>query len=100
MLDRLTECEEILCSHIIQLYDILTVVTNGRITPVVSPNEINSVMDEIAHKIPVDLQLGLESGFDIWHVYKYSETTLILHDNEIHLITKIPLADGYFCIFN
>ena len=94
MLDRLTECEEILCSQIIQLHDILRVVTNGQITPsVVSPNGINSVMDEITHKIPIDLQLGFESGFDIWHVYKYPVTTLILHDNEIHLIMKIPLTD-------
>ena len=49
LLDRLTECEEILHSQIFQLYDVLRVVTNGRITPsVVSPNEIKSVMDEIA----------------------------------------------------
>ena len=93
-MDRLTECEEILHSQIIQLHDILRVVTNGQITPsVVSPNGINSVMDEITHKIPIDLQLGFESGFDIWHVYKYSVTTLILHDDEIHLIMKIPLTD-------
>ena len=72
----------------------LRVVTNGRKTPsVVSPNEIKSVMNEIAQKIPIDLQLGFESDFDIWHVYKYSVTMLILHDNEMHLIVKIPLAD-------
>ena len=94
LLDRLTECEEILHSQIIQLHDILRVVTNGQINPsVVSPNEINSVMDEIACKIPIDLQLDFENGFDIWHVYKYSVTTLILHDNKIHLIMKIPLTD-------
>ena len=58
-----------------------------------SPNEINSVMDEIAHKIPVDLQLGFESGLDIWHVYKYSVTRLILYDNQMHLIMKIPVTD-------
>ena len=50
-------------------------------------------MNEITRKIPIDLQLGFESGFDIWHVYKYSVTTLILHDDEIHLIMKIPLAN-------
>ena len=94
LLDRLTECEEILCSQILQLHDVLRVVTNGQITPsVVSPNEIKSVMNEIAQKIPVDLQLGFESDFDIWHVYKYLVTTLILHDNEMHLIVKIPLTD-------
>ena len=58
-----------------------------------SPNEIKSVINEIAHNIPIDLQLSFESGFDIWLVYKYSVTTLILHDDEIHLIMKIPLAD-------
>ena len=39
------------------------------------------------------MQMGFESDFDIWHVYKYSVTTLILHGNDIHLIMKIPLAD-------
>ena len=70
LLDRLTDCKEILHSQIIQLHDIL--VTNGQITPsVVSPNEINSVMDEIAQQdYLLILQLGFESGFDIWHVYK------------------------------
>ena len=58
-----------------------------------SPKEIKSVLNEIARKIPVDLQLGFENDFDIWHIYKYSVTTLILHDNEIHLVIKIPLAD-------
>ena len=58
-----------------------------------SPNEIKSVMNEIAQKIPIDLQLGFESDFDIWHVYKYSVTTLILHGDEMHLIMKIPLTD-------
>ena len=57
MLDRLTECEEILHSQILQLHDVLRVVTNGQITPsVVSPNEIKSVMNEVARKIPIDLQ--------------------------------------------
>ena len=51
LLDRLNECEEILHSQIFQLHDVLRVVTNGRITPsVVSPNEIKSVMNEIAQK--------------------------------------------------
>ena len=50
-------------------------------------------MDEIAHKIPIDMQMGFESDFDIWHVYKYSATILILHGNDIHLIMKIPLTD-------
>ena len=94
LLDRLTECAEILHSQISQLHDILRVVTNGCITPsVVSPKEIKSIMDEIAHKIPIDMQMGFKSDFDIWHVYKYSVTTLILHGNEIHLIMEIPLAD-------
>ena len=93
LLDRLTECEEILHSQILQLHDVLRVVTNGQITScVVGPNEIKSVMNEIAQKISVDLQLGFESDFDIWHVYKYLIITLILHDNEIHLIMKIPLT--------
>ena len=49
LLDRLTECEEILHSQIFQLHDVLRVVTNGRITPsVVSPNEIKLVMNEIS----------------------------------------------------
>ena len=81
-------------SQISQLHDILRVVTNGCITPsVVSPKEIKSIMDEIAHKIPIDMQMGFESDLDIWHVYKYSVTTLILHGNDIHLIMKIPLTD-------
>ena len=49
LLDRLTEFEEILHSQIFQLHDVLRVVTNGKITPsVVSPNDIKSVMNEIA----------------------------------------------------
>ena len=99
LLDRLTECEEILHSQILQLHDVLRVVTNGQITPsVVSPNEIKSVMNEIAQKIPIDLQLGFESDFDIWHIYKYSITTLILHGDEMYLIMKIPLTDRYISI--
>ena len=63
-------------------------------TPVlVSPEEIRSVLNEIARKIPVDLQLRFENDFDIWHIYKYSVTTLVLHNDEIHLVIKIPLAD-------
>ena len=47
LLDRPTECEEILHSQILQLHDVLRVVTNGQITPsVVNPNEIKSVMNE------------------------------------------------------
>ena len=58
LLDRLTECEEILCSQILQLHDVLRVVTNRQITPsLVSPNETKSVMNEIAQKIPVDFQI-------------------------------------------
>ena len=58
-----------------------------------SPEEITSVLNEIARKIPVDLQLSFENNLDIWHIYKYSVTTLVLHDDEIHLVIKIPLAD-------
>ena len=66
LLDRLTECEEILHSQILQLHDVLRVVTNGQITPsLVSLKEIKSVMNEIGQKIPVDFQLGFESDFDI-----------------------------------
>ena len=69
-------------------------MTHGRVTPVlVSPEEIRLVLNEIARKIPVDLRLSFENNFDIWHIYKYSVTTLVLHDNEIHLVIKIPLAD-------
>ena len=63
-------------------------------TPVlISPEEIRLVLNEIAREIPVDLQLSFENDFDIWHIYKYSVTTLVLHDDEIHLVIKIPLAD-------
>ena len=63
-------------------------------TPVlISPEEIRSALNEIARKIPVDLQLSFENNFNIWHVYKYSVAILVLHDDEIHLIIKIPLAD-------
>ena len=58
-----------------------------------SPEELRSVVNKIARKIPVDLQFSFENNFDIWHIYKYSVTTLVLHDNEIHLVIKIPLAD-------
>ena len=63
-------------------------------TPVlISPEEIRLALNEIARKIPVDLQLSFENDFDIWHVYKCSIAILVLHDNEIHLIIKILLAD-------
>ena len=41
----------------------------------------------------MNLQLSFENDFNIWHVYKYSATTLILHEHEIHLVIRIPLAD-------
>ena len=63
----------------------------GRITPtLVNPEDIVSVLDEIIKKIPVNLQLSFENDFNIWHVYKYSVTTLILHEHEIHLVIRIP----------
>ena len=66
----------------------------GRITPtLVNPEDIVSVLDEIIKKIPMNLQLSFENDFNIWHVYKYSVTTLILHEHEIHLVIRIPLAD-------
>ena len=82
--------------------DVLKVVTNVQITPsVVSLNEIKSVMNEIAWKIPIDLQLGFESDFDIWHVYKYSVTTLILHGDEMQFNNEdTPHWQGYLCILS
>ena len=41
LLDRLAECEEIMCSQISQLHDILRVVTNGCITPSVVESKGN-----------------------------------------------------------
>ena len=94
LIDRLTECERIFHSQITQLHEVLRVVTHGRVTPVlISPEEIRSDLNEIARKVPVDLQLSFENDLDIWHVYKYSIAILVLHDDEIHLIIKIPLAD-------
>ena len=94
LLDRLTECETVLHSQITRLHDIFNVMIQGRITPtLVNPEDIRSVLDEITKKIPVNLQLSFENNFNIWHVYKYSATMLILHEHEIHLVIKIPLAD-------
>ena len=58
-----------------------------------SPEELRLVLNKIARKIPVDLQFSFENDFDIWLIYKYSMTTLVLHDDEIHLVIKILLAD-------
>ena len=94
LLDRLTECETVFHSQITRLHDIFSVMTQGRITPtLVNPEDIMSVLDEIIKKIPVNLQLSFENDFNIWHVYKYSATTLILHEHEIHLVIRITLAD-------
>ena len=76
------------------MHEVLRVVTHGQVTPVlISPEEIRSALNEIARKIPVDLQLSFENDFDIWHIYKYSAAILVLHDYEIHLIIKILLAN-------
>ena len=94
LLDRLTECEMVFRSQITRLHEVFNVMIQGRITPtLVNPEDIMSVLDEIIKKIPVNLQLSFENNFNIWHVYKYSATTLILHEHEIHLVIKIPLAD-------
>ena len=58
-------------------------------TPVlVSPEEVRLALNEIARKIPVDLQLSFENDFDIWHIYKYSVAILVLHNDEIHFCLK------------
>ena len=44
-------------------------------------------------KYPKNLQLSFENDFNIWHVYKYSVATVVLHEHEIHLVIRIPLAD-------
>ena len=94
LLDRLTECETVFHSQITRLRDIFSVMIQGRITPtLVNPEDIMSVLDEIIKKIPINLQLSFENDFNIWHVYKYSVTTVILHEHEIHLVIRIPLAD-------
>ena len=94
LLDRLTECETVFCSQITRLHEVFNVMVQGRITPtLVNPEDIMSVLDEIIKKMPVNLQLSFENDFNIWHVYKYSVMTLILHEHEIHLVIKIPLAD-------
>ena len=94
LLDRLTECETVFHSQITRLHEVFNVMIQGRITPtLVNPEDIMSVLDEVIKKIPVNLQLSFENNFNIWHVYKYSATTLILHEHEIHLVIKIPLAD-------
>ena len=94
LLDRLTECEMVFHSQITRLCDIFSMMIQGRITPtLVNPEDIVSVLDKIIKKIPVNLQLSFENDFNIWHVYKYSVTTLILHEHEIHLVIRIPLAD-------
>ena len=94
LLDRLTECETVFHSQITRMHEVFNVMIQGRITPtLVNPEDIMSVLDEIIKKIPVNLQLSFENNFNIWHVYKYSVTTLILHEHEIHLVIKIPLAD-------
>ena len=94
LLDRLTECEMVLRSQITRLHDVFSMMIQGRITPtLVSPEDIMSVLDEIIKKIPKHLQLSFENDFNIWHVYKYSVTTVILHEHEIHLVIKVSLAD-------
>ena len=94
LLDRLTESETVFRSQITRLHEVFNVLVQGRITPtLVNPEDIMSVLDEIIKKMPVNLQLSFENNFNIWHVYKYSVTTLILHQHEIHLVIKIPLVD-------
>ena len=94
LLDRLTECEMVFHSQITRLHEVFNMMIQGRITPtLVNPEDIMSVLDEIIKKIPINLQLSFENNFNIWHIYKYSATTLILHEYEIHLVIKIPLAD-------
>ena len=76
------------------MHAVLRVVTHGQVTPVlISPEEVRLTLNKIARKIPVDLQLSFENDFDIWHIYKYSVAILVLHNDGIHLIIKIPLAD-------
>ena len=94
LLDRLTECEAVFRSQITRLRDVFSVMIHGRINPMlVNPEDMVSVLDEIIKKIPENLQLSFENDFNIWHIYKYSVTTVILHGHEIHLVISIPLAD-------
>ena len=80
LLDRLTECETVFRSQITRLRDVFSVMIQGRINPIlVSPEDMKSVLDEIIQKIPENLQLSFENDFNIWHVYKYSVTTVIMH---------------------
>ena len=65
------------------MHEVFNVMIQGRITPTLVNPEDMLVLDEIIKKIPVNLQLSFESNFNIWHVYKYSVTTLILHKHEI-----------------
>ena len=94
LLDRLTECEMVFRSQITRLHDVFSIMIQGRINPIlVNPEDMMSVLDEIIQKIPENLQLSFENDFNIWHVYKYSVMTVILHEHEIHLVIRIPLAD-------
>ena len=94
LLDRLTECETVFHSQITRLHDVFSVMIQGRINPIlVSPEDMMSVLDEIIQKIPENLQLSFENDFNIWHVYKYLVMTVVLHEHEIHLVIRIPLAD-------
>ena len=94
LLDRLTECETVFCSQITRLRDVFSVMIQGRINPIlVNPEDMMSVLDEIIQKIPENFQLSFENDFNIWHVYKYLVTTVIMHEHEIHLVISIPLAD-------
>ena len=44
------------------MHEVLRVVTHGRVTPVlISPEDIRLALNEIARKIPVDLQLSFEN---------------------------------------
>ena len=73
---------------------ILWVVTNGHLTPsIVDPKEMKSVLNKILNSIPIDMQLGFEENFDIWHVYTYSIATLLMQNDEIHLIMEISITD-------
>ena len=94
LLDRLTECEDVFCSQITRLHDVFSVMIHGRINPIlVNPEDMVSVLDKIIKKIPENLQLSFENDFNIWYIYKYSVTTVILHEHEIHLVISIPLAN-------
>ena len=59
----------------------------------IPPKQLQNLLNTIKGKLPLNLELPVQSDKDIWQYYKYVKTNVHFENNKIFIFLKIPLIN-------